>query len=126
MIKSITNKHILMKNSVNCICTEIKSAQRKYQIALHCKIEYLSILMDHFVFISLEKKITHSALAMISYKLNFAKINIEKFNYQMFFEDGTGHTAIIEPLGDCYISKCKLFIWFSLPCKCWLYQYIID
>lgn len=37
-----------------------------------------------------------------------------------------GHTAIIEPPGNRCISKCELPMRFGLPCKCWLYQCIID
>ena len=55
---------------------------------------------------------------MISYKLNSAKINTEKFNQQIYFKVESSHTADIKPLGDFCFSECKLFIRFSLLCKC--------
>ena len=87
---------------------------------------HLSIFIDHSTFTSLKKKIIHSAIAVISCKLNFAKINTEKFNQQTSFGVETGHTAIIEPSRDSCISEYKLPMRFSLPYKCWLHQYVID
>ena len=82
--------------------------------------------MDHSAFTSLKGKITHSAIAIISHELNFTKINAEKFNQQISFGVEPGHTAIIKLSRDCCISKCELPIQFGLPCKCWLYQCVID
>ena len=115
-----------MRDSVNPIYTEIKSDQKEYKIAFHCKMRHLPVVMDHSVFASLNSKITYSAMALISYELNSAKINIEKFNQHISFGLEPGHTAIIGLSGDCCISKCKLPIRFGLPCKCWLYQGVID
>ena len=126
MVKGVTNKHTPMRDSVNRIYTEIKSAQREYKIALHRKMGHLPVLMDHSAFTSLKGKITHSAIAMISRELNSAKINAEKFNQQIFFGVEPGNTAIIESSGDCCISECELPMRFGLPCKCWLYQCVID
>ena len=126
MVKGVTNKHTPMRDSVNRICTEIKSAQREYEIALYRKMGHLPVLVDHSAFTSLKRKITHSAIAIISRKLNFAKINAEKFNQQIFFGVEPGHIAIVEQPGDCCISECELPIRFGLPCKCWLYQCVID
>lgn len=105
---------------------EIQSAQKKYKIAFHRKMEHLLVLMDHSSFTSLNGKITHSVIAIISRKLNSAKINIEKFNQQISFRVEPGYTANIKPTGDCGISECKLPMQFDLPCKCWLYQGVID
>lgn len=126
MVKSIINKHTSMRDFINCICTEIKFAQREYKIAFHRKIRHLQVLIDYSAFTSLKKKITYLAIATISHKLNSTKINIKKFNQQIFFEVESGHTAIIGPPGDYCFSKCKLSMRFSLSCKFWLYQCVID
>ncbi len=75
-----------MRDSVNRIYTEIKSDQKEYKIAFHCKMRHLPVVMDHSVFASLNSKITYSAMALISYELNSAKINIEKFNQHIFLD----------------------------------------
>lgn len=47
-----------MRDSVNRIYTEIKSAQREYKIALYREMGHLPVLMDHSAFTSLKEKIT--------------------------------------------------------------------
>lgn len=54
-IKSIINKHILIKNSVNYIYIKIKSTKKKYKIAFYYKIKHLLVFIDYFAFISLKK-----------------------------------------------------------------------
>lgn len=87
---------------------------------------HLPVLIDHSAFASLKGKITYLAIAMISRELNSAKINAERFNQQISFGVEPGHTVIVEPPGDRCISECELPMRFGLPCKCWLYQCIID
>ncbi len=89
-----------MRDSVNCIFKEIKSTKREYEIAPYRKMRHLPVLIDHFAFTSLKEKIIYSAIAMIPLELNSAKINLEKFNQQIFFGVEPDHTAIIDPSGD--------------------------
>ncbi len=126
MIKNVTSKNISIRDSVNCTCTGIKSAKKEYKITLHREIGHLLILIDHSDFTFLKTKIIHSAIVIISWELNSAKINVEKFNQQIFFRVKPGHTAIIELSGDSHISECKLLMRFDLLYKCWLYQCVID
>lgn len=46
MVKGITNKHILICESIKRIFAKIISTQKKYQITLNCKIEYHLVLID--------------------------------------------------------------------------------
>lgn len=82
--------------------------------------------MDHQAFALLKGKITHAAINMISKELNFAKIAVEKFNHQISFGIPPGDSAIVEPPGDKCIAECELPLRFRLPCKCWLYQCVVD
>lgn len=86
MIKGVTNKHTPMRDFVNYIYTEIKPAQRKYKIALYYEMGHLPVLIDYSAFSSQKKKITYTAIVIISRKLNFAKINAEKFYQQIFLK----------------------------------------
>ncbi|WP_375467271.1 hypothetical protein [uncultured Nostoc sp.] len=66
MVKGVTNKHTLIRESIKRISAEITSAQREYNIALNRKMGHHPILIDIKAFTLLKGKITYVAIGMIS------------------------------------------------------------
>lgn len=126
MVKGVTNKHTLIRESVKRISAKITSAQREYEIALNREMGHHPVLMDVQAFTLLKGKITHTAINLISHELDKAKLLAEKFNQQVSFGVAPNKTLIVEPDGKCCLCECELPMRFQLPCQCWLYQCVID
>lgn len=126
MVKSVTNKHTPMRESVKRICQEIKSPQVEYEVAVNREMGHHPVLMDHQAFSLLKGKITHAAINMVSKEINLAKIAAEKCNHQVSFGNAPGDSVVIEPPGDRCIAECELPLRFRLPCQCWLYRCVVD
>ena len=68
------------------------------------QMKHLPVFLNLSAYLSFEKKkINHLAIAMISHKFNFAKINRKKFSQQIFYGIELSHTAIIELLGGIFL-----------------------
>ena len=121
LVKSVTNRHTPIKDSVRKICDEVRKTQVDYETLVNDQRRHNPRLMDRDAFKDLTGLITHEAIDLISRELDAAKILAEEYNQQISLEG----TPSIEPTEGC-MYDCELPFRYGLPCKCWLYRCVVD
>ncbi len=118
-IKRITNRHTSIHQSVQRICREVRRITLAHETEINDQRRNLPLLVNRSIFGGLITLITHQAIEMLLREWNIAS------KWALDSADDDADEVDPEPEQGCQLL-CQLPLRYGLPCKCWLYQCIVE
>ena len=116
IIKNVVNRHISIQDDVRKIMKKMQNMFIDRKAIFNNQRHKVPRLMNQKIFARIRSLITHETIDLIIREWNLIKkwaLEVKRGNEQVFSGNG------------CSLN-CDLPMQYKLPCKCWLYNCIID